>query len=485
MKKNLLKICLMTMLAGAGVATARAEVFTVDGINYTLLEDGSGVEVAKGSYKGDMTIPAVVKNGAITYKVVGVGEYAFQDAEVTSVKLPNTVRIIKKAAFNGSDIVTLDMGTGIEEIQDNALSVARDLENLSELPAGCVKLGAVFGMNDKLKAINVEDGNPMYKSIDGVLYTASGKTALAYPVGRGTEYDIPEGVDSIAIDFMNTNQAMARVTFPSTLKYVGRSAFVYCTSMVTNDLPEGLEYIGSSAFSNCRKMAANVPASVKSIGMSAFNNGWAIKSVKIGNKLETWGNQAFYQNKVLESIEIEPYPENVKKIPDFSFQNSGPIKEIVIPEGYTEIGGYAFSNCSSAKYIDIASTVETIDVAAFSNINADKIVVRAAVPPTYTNQSYYLFGNKNLDTVPVYVPDESIEAYKSAWMWKFFKNYLPLSGLAGIDDVADGDAVAVSTRYFNLQGIEVPAPGYADGKAYIVKTTYDNGKVETKKYVNR
>lgn len=483
MKKSLLKVGLVAVAAGWG-STAMAEVFTVDGINYSLLEDGSGVEVSAGNYTGDIIIPTVVKNGAITYKVVAVGEGAFQSSEATSVKLPNTVRILKRVAFNASDLVSLDMGTGIEEIDESALSVAKSLEQLSEIPACCVKINAAFGMNEALKAINVAADNPMYKSIDGVLYTKSGKTALAYPVGRGTEYDIPEGVDSIGVDFMNTNMGMKRVSFPSTLKYVGRSAFVYCLEMATNNLPEGLEYIGSSAFSNCRKMAVDVPASVRSLGMTAFNNGYAVKSVKISNKLEIWGGQAFYANRSLESVEFEPWPEVVKTIPSFSFQNSGSIKQLVIPEGYTAIGSYAFAGCTGVKSVDIGSTVETIDVAAFASVDPDIIVVRAAVPPEYTNQKYYMFSNAHLATVPVYVPDASVEAYKAAWMWHFFQNIQPMSGMSGIDDVADDSTETVARRYFNLQGIEVAAPATPDGKVYIVKEIYSSGKVKTIKYVN-
>lgn len=487
MKKNLLKVCVLSAMTFGSVATSWADVFTVDGINYNLLEDGSGVEVAQGSYTGDIVIPAVVKNGSITYKVVAVGKRAFQDAEVTSVQLPNTVRVIRDMAFNASSLESIDMGTGIEEILDGAFSVCRSLKSVSEIPATCYNFdtNGVFMMNDLLTAINVSPDNPCYKSVDGVVFTKSGRTILAYPNGKGTEYDIPEGVDTIGHNFLNTNQDMTRISFPSTLKVVGRSAFTYCTQMETNNLPDGVYQIYTNAFSNCRKMKTSVPASITYLAMTAFNNCYCVTDATISNKLTMWGSQTFASNNAMTKLTIMPDPETITEIPQFAFQNSPKITEIVVPEGYTKIGASAFSNCKGLKLVDLPSTLTTVEVTAFSNVNPDKIIVRATTPPEYTNERYYLFGVDCLESTPVYVPDESIEAYKAAWIWKFFKNYQPLSTL-GVDDImADDEAEAVTKVYYNLQGVQVAEPESCDGKVYIVKTVYNDGSIKATKVLNR
>ena len=51
-----------------------------------------------------MVIPANVKNGAVSYKVVAVGQYAFQSSEANSVTLPNTGIEVKNSAFAAADL---------------------------------------------------------------------------------------------------------------------------------------------------------------------------------------------------------------------------------------------------------------------------------------------------------------------------------------------------------------------------------------------
>ena len=82
-----------------------------------------------------MVIPAIVKNGAVSYKVVAVGQYAFQSSEANSVTLPNTVIEVKNSAFAAADLKKVDMGTGLEVLGDNVFGFSRDLEEVSELPA--------------------------------------------------------------------------------------------------------------------------------------------------------------------------------------------------------------------------------------------------------------------------------------------------------------------------------------------------------------
>lgn len=484
MKKNLLKV-FVTAAAFIPAFCISAEVITVDGINYNLLEDGSGVEVTEGSYTGEITIPAIIKNGSVSYRVVAVGKNAFQTSEVTKVTLPNTVREIKNLAFNASDVVEVNLGTGVEKILDGAFSVCRDLEKISEIPASCTYIdGGVFMMNDKLKAINVSADNPAYKSVDGVMFTKAGTKLVNYPNGHGTEYVIPEGTDSIDTNVFSTNQDIAKVTFPSTLKYVGLGAFTYCTAMETNELPDGLETVCANAFSNCRKMATKVPASIKYIGSMAFNNCFKITEATIADDVTLFGRQSFNNASSLTKVTFEENPKYVTEIDDFVFQSCSKLSEVIIPEGYTKIGGYAFSGCKAVNRVELPSTLTEVSVAAFANVNPEIIICRAIVPPTYTNESYHLFGTTCFKTVPVYVPDESIEAYKAAWIWKFFENYKPLSELNnGVDSVDSEFAEVVSTTYYDFQGIEVAEP--AAGKAYIVKSIYSDGTVKTKKAVIR
>ena len=77
-----------------------------------------------------------------------------------------------------------------------------------------------------LERIEVEAGNPAYRSRDGVLFSVSGTKLLLYPCGRReARYEIPEGVRSIAKWAFQENAALREVVFPASLKKVDEEAF--------------------------------------------------------------------------------------------------------------------------------------------------------------------------------------------------------------------------------------------------------------------
>lgn len=144
-----------------------------------------------------------------------------------------------------------------------------------------------------LRAIYVDDANPYYTDIDGVLYTKDMKTMIIYPTYHITHlqdtgkvpvgyyddaevhpetYEIPEGVEIIASGCFYKTWGIRKITLPSTLKEIGDMAFFKCQSLELIELPDGLETIGNDAFSYCFSMvgAIYIPDSVKTIGHHCF-----------------------------------------------------------------------------------------------------------------------------------------------------------------------------------------------------------------------
>lgn len=175
-----------------------------------------------------------------------------------------------------------------------------------------------------LERIEVDENNPYYCDVDGVLYTKDMKTLVCYPINHdwylarqnGFEkelwpgdygYDeykkanmtmvIPSTVEHIEELALNYN-ALSDVYLPEGLKTIGTLAFFRSTLMeniysykgeceqiigaekikladeqVYLSFPEGLESIGSDAFSYNQAMNyVYIPSSVKYIGHHAF---WA------------------------------------------------------------------------------------------------------------------------------------------------------------------------------------------------------------------
>ena len=108
-----------------------------------------------------------------------IGEEAFaRCTSLTSVEIPNSVTYIGNDAFDG-----------------------------------CTSLTTIV----------VQDGNPNYSSIDGVLFDKDHKQLITYPCGKSdSHYQIPNSVTSI-----------------------GYIAFSGCTSLTSIEIPKSVTSIGS------------------------------------------------------------------------------------------------------------------------------------------------------------------------------------------------------------------------------------------------
>lgn len=100
----------------------------------------------------------------------------------------------------------------------------------------------------------VAEGNKYYKSIDGLLYSADGKTLVM-----------------CGCQFPNWTQT---ITIPDEVEVLGKEAFAYCNYAKITTLPKQLKEIGESAFRECKNMPAEiiVPEGVKRIHEYAFSN---------------------------------------------------------------------------------------------------------------------------------------------------------------------------------------------------------------------
>ena len=133
-------------------------------------------------------------------------------------------------------------------------------------------------------------------------------------------------------------------------------------------IPQGVTIIGNNAFDSwvSNNQPLVIPNSVTSIGNNAFSN---------------WGSN----NQPLV------IPNSVTSIDIFSFSNwTSNNQPLVIPNSVTNIGAYAFNSWALVPYVEI----------------------QAITPPTITNVSF-----SNTNSAPIYVPDGSVDDYKTATNW--------------------------------------------------------------------
>lgn len=257
--------------------------------------DQSGTEVSLdisrtlAYYKGDLDLPSSLtyngKKATVTgYSAVspfGLGDYQYfiddrySDgpydegghvySRVTRIMVPSSVKSITEG--NPSIFKTRSY-----DVYDFA---AQDTSNRG-------KLTDIFANMPYLECISVEKGNKQYKSEDGVLFTADGKTLIGYPGGNtDDEYDVPDTVISIAKDAFKGVADLKVVGGGSNVSNVGKDAFMNMRSLQdlqikTDDITvkDGLMLMDSGHYlSSIMKKDGEVviPKSVTSMAANIFD----------------------------------------------------------------------------------------------------------------------------------------------------------------------------------------------------------------------
>ena len=150
---------------------------------------------------------------------------------------------------------------------------------------------------------------------------------------------------------------------------------------------------------------------IKKIGWEAFRYWYNLTSIDIPNSVKSIGDCAFYYCDRLTSINI---PNSVTSIGDYAFYHCDSLKSINIPNSVTSMGDYAFYHCDSLKSVTIGNSVTSIGDYAFEFCSSlTSVYCRATTPPQLGSNVFY----RNASGRKIYVPRNSVDAYKSAAGW--------------------------------------------------------------------
>ena len=232
---------------------------------------------------------------------------------------------------------------------------------------------------------------------------------------------------------------LTSVVIPSAVKYddeeyrvigIGYGAFAYCSRLESVTLPDTLTEIDDNAFWGCSGLTSIViPDSVRVIKKNAFYDCPGLAFVELPDSLVSIGDRAFDDSEIT-SIR---FPDSITQIGESVFSRSQiPIcnshlfaklphaycGEYIVPEGIETIAPDAFRHYTDVAFsVVLPTSVTYIGKEAFCNCKElTSLTCRATVPPALGKDVFSLIDV----SLPVYVPTDCIEQYKSAPQWSDF-----------------------------------------------------------------
>ena len=354
-------------------------------------------------------------NLTISIKITTIGSYAFEDCsalETVTFGDNSKLESIGSYAFYGCDAlktVTFGANSQLESIEYGAFYSCRGLTSI-DIPSSVTSIGSQnFENCDKLENITVDPNNSYYSSEDGILFNKDKTELIQYPIGNTrTQYTIPSSVTSIGSQAFSGCDALETVTFGenSQLENIKYQAFSQCSKLTSIIMPSSVTSIGSAAFLNCDSLISIIiPDSVTSIGSDVFSSCNSLKEITL------------------------PTNDNFKTINEDTFDSCTSLASVTIPSSVTSIGSGAFRGCSSLTTITIPSNVTSIGNYAFNSCTSlAEITVLAETPPTIQADTF----NNGPDNRVFYVPDASVDAYKTETNWVQYADKIqPLSAKGG------------------------------------------------------
>ena len=137
-------------------------------------------------------------------------------------------------------------------------------------------------------------------------------------------------------------------------------------------------------------------------------------------KVTKLANNQFNGCSSLVSIGLDNITSITRTSGSATFGGCVSLLKVSLPSIVT-LDGWAFQDCSSLRLADIGPNCTSIGWRIFQNCPMETLVCRAVIPPS--------MGDNTLkSTCNIYVPDESVDAYKAASGWSGRASYIkPLS----------------------------------------------------------
>ena len=266
--------------------------------------------------------------------------------------------------------------------------------------------------------VQAQDGNNILKFyVSGIGYEAFKDNQVIESIV------IPARITEIPMDAFYNCKMLYKVVFAegSKLEKIQDYAFYYCTGLIDLVIPTWYQTIGGDTeefphIGSQGKAFKDVP--------NIIYHG---KRTPERDKYYGWGARNI--NGIVDGYLV--YPAGNTDKTELLLCSSAAKGAIVIPESVTYIRSKGFENCAHVTSIVLPAKLSECGSQCFTGCTGlTSLISKNPTPPNvnhYDNiESYKAFSGVN-KSIPVYVPQGTIPAYKAADGWSQFTNYQELT----------------------------------------------------------
>ena len=371
----------------------------------------------KMNFSDDYSNPLRVGNGADLY---------FDGVKATDIVIPSDITEIRKDLFWGcTSITSVTIPNSITKIGNGAFSncTALNRVNIDNLSDWC-----------KIEFSSIT-ANPMINSnarpyindmVVAELTIPSDITAIKNYAFYGwkslANITIPNNVTTIGDYAFGYCKSLTNITIPDRVTSIGKNAFYNCSATENITLGSGITSVGYNAFYGCTgtlTIHCNVPAGEEDDDdVDSCMKGCAFTTVNIIGQTKTISISEYaFARTNIENLNIIG---NIGTIEQNAFSGCKKLTTVNI-DAAVLIGKYSFMGCSALIKVALGTGVSSIGQQAFYDCgNLGQVTCESTTPPTGGSAMF----DYNASYRKIYVPRNSVSAYKSAGFWNSYASYI-------------------------------------------------------------
>lgn len=331
--------------------------------------------IGHGAFKGCFFLETVI----LPKTMKEISDYAFYEAGIKQLILPENVNFVGTEVFAGTNIETTD------------------------IPENFTLNSAMFEKCQKLHSINLLGSHitipeRCFCNCINLTEIDITKTALI-------KDEAFRGCQNLSVSTIPADTLVAVSAFEESgatdviiedISKVCNRVFADCKSLkkLTINVADGPTSVSSALVKGCKNLQTVVftgrTKNLTVIEAAAFKETKNLNTVSLPDTIKTISKEAFYDSGI-ENIHL---PEDLRQIGTMAFARSG-LKDIIIPNKIKKLGEYAFYNCIELTAVTLPESVTKIPSGIFEDCCSLKTV---NVPNVDTICDHAFYGCKNLET---------------------------------------------------------------------------------------